>query len=261
MRLIKQYRRNISWWMVIFLGVSIHSQINAVLRIAIDIPQSLSKGFANTRDYIINGYSSVHNFGVNHLIMDAINKENKSRRMEKEKPISREFTLIEYNILYLTFMYVNTDKKHIDTIKKALKEAVDEYKDQIAKTKFNFKVTKTAFFESQGPNKFEILQNVLINEGFSDLTRLIDLIKATFSKPHYNIKFSPMKRGIINVGYAKIKSPDEAVIDLLKDNERILDHLKSVDPPKGTADGFTTESKIHLYDGLKRLESYDLLPG
>ena len=254
MKIIKPYGIKISLWVVIFFGFCVHSHMNAVLRIAIDIPQSLSKSFANVRDYIVNGYGSVHNFGVNRLIMDAINKE---------KPISSDYSLLEYNYIYLTFMSIDEDepdKMRMDVIKEALKEAVDKYKVQIQETKFNFKVEKKAFLVSQGPNRLEIFQKVIVNTGGSNLNKLIDLIKESCSK--YKITYSTLEelKVDVGVGYAKIKSLDQDLITFLKGNKKIIDHLKTVEPPKGTADGFDTESEIHLYDGLKRLKSYDLKP-
>jgi len=254
MRVLKLSGIKVFLLVIVFFA---HNQVDAVLRIAIDIPQSLSKSFAMVRDYIVNGYSARHIFGMNHLIINAINKENERRRVNNEKPLSNKFSLQENTNIYLTFLYVDekNDKASVGKIKRALREAVAQYKSIVHDTKFNFKVQKSTLFVSRVPTRLEIVQNVEVNTGLSNLNKLKNLIKKYFDK--YKIESSALGLGV-HVGYAKIKSEDQDLISLLRHDKKIENLLKSVWAPKGTADNFTVVSKINLYDGLKRLASYDL---
>jgi len=258
MRVLK-LKKNISLWGIIIYTFLVYNQVNAVLRVAFDIPKSLSKSFANVRDSIISGYSSQHIFGMNHLIPEAITAENERRRIAKIEPLSRKFTLQEYNHIYLTFLYVDepNSRASIRKIKRVLRVAVNEYKSMVYDTKFNFKVQKSALFVSRARTRLEIVQNVLVNKGLSNLDKLKIIIKKHFDKN--NIKSSVLGLGF-HVGYAKIKSQDHALIDLVRHDKKIENLLKSVRAPKGAGDGFDlpVPTKINLYDGLKRLANYDL---
>ena len=231
--------------------------MQAGLRIAIDVPINLRKSFSGVRNYILQGYRAQHRFGISHLIADMLKAENAKRAKEGMPPMGKNFAIEDHKNLYLVLGYIDepSDKARIEQIKKSIGESVGTYKKKGIETEFNFKVLPKAHFSSKRPGELEIVQNVFINKGGSAVDQLMGIIKNNFTK--HKIKFGKLGFGVY-VNYAKIKSKDENFIKLVKNNDAIANHLESVRPPRGADKGFATEHKIHIYDGAKRLASYDV---
>jgi len=250
-----KYRR---YKFLFIISILLASSINNTgLRIALDIPMSLRRNFSKVRNYIVHGYRAQHLFGISHLVKNMLKRENTQRAKNKKAFIDKNFSIQEHKNLYLVLGYIDepSDKKQIAEIKECLSNAVKEYKQKQVEPEFNVKVAPVAYFTSKRTGELEIVQNVYVNSGYSEIFQLMELLKKHCAK--YKIKLAKLNFGI-HVNYAKIKSKDQNFIAFVKKEEPILRHLQSVRPPVGADKGFVPENKVLLYDGPKQLASYEL---
>ncbi|MFC1842985.1 hypothetical protein ACFLYU_05000 [Candidatus Dependentiae bacterium] len=241
----------------LFSYLLVVNSVHAGLRIGIDISLPLDRSLSKVRRYIVNGYSSRHIFGINHLIMNTLSRENLQRMKKNKPPFDLNFSIIENKNLHLVFLYIDEayDKKMANKIKKILAESAKEYSRHVPETILRFVVEPSAQFILRRPWELEIIQNVKVVKGYNNLNKLIAIIKKNFVK--HNISCSTLDLGV-HINYAKVISREPLVITLVKEDEKIANHLKSVRAPKIAAKAFSTKSRIDLYDGPKRLAVYDL---
>lgn len=233
------------------------NNVHAGLQIGIDISIPIDRSFSKVRRYIVNGYRARHIFGINHLIMNTLTKENKRRMKKNKPPFDLNFSILENKNLHLVLLYIDEpyNKKMVKKIQKILAESIKAYKNRVYETKLQFAVEPTTHFISRRPWELEIVQNVKVLKGNNSLNKLVAIIKKNFSKN--NIICSALDFGV-HINYAKVVSREPFVITLIKEDEKIANHLKSIRSPKGAEKEFATKSIIDLYDGPKRLATYDL---
>jgi len=255
---MKMLKRNKSFFYIAMIFLFYVAGNAADIRIVIDIPMPLAKGFAGVEKYILQGYRSQHIFGINHHIKDAIKEENAKRAKNKQEDIKSRFSIHDQIRPYIVLCYVdepNVENRLYD-IKKVLKKVVEAYKKSTPETKLNFKALPKAYFIPKGLHEILIVQDVALNQGFSNISKLMSMIKKACIEHNVRLRFLPMGA---HINFAQITSDDSQLIQLIKNDKKTLAHLVSVKPQKGADKGFDVKSEIHLYDGNKRLATYSLV--
>jgi len=246
----------------VFLSIFLFASVShcANLYVAIDMPSSLGREFANVRKYLVHGQRSKQIFGISYHITNIIRLENDRRR--KKDGTKAVFLENDYSInqqidphLRLVGIGGTSSKDHIKTIKEALTEAVNKYAKSIRRTTFRFKMLSRVHFFGNKKNEVDLVEKVYLGTSGHNISLLIKMIKDALQKNKITFAKGGFNSHIV---LEQIESKDPMIIALIKKDQAILDHLKSVEPPKGTKDGFDVKAEINLYDGPRKLETYSL---
>jgi len=235
----------------IFLFLFLFSIKISCINISIDLTSHLKANFGFVRGYVIKGARSKEILGLNHLIRNAVVNHNKAK-VKKEpaaQVIKNSFSIDQQ--MYPIVDLITITKGSVDVIKKAVSEAIDQYKK--GEHSFSLFIEPKAHFFDVKPYSFNVVQFVKINHGKKRFDILVGLLAKKLKE--HGVKFQfPQSAHFVNI--ATVKASDADIIRLALNDAKIANHLASTRAPKGSDNMLIKEIKI--FDGVNTVGSYNL---
>jgi len=226
------------------------------LFIAIDLSYLL-KSFGDIRRSLIQGVGSINLMGINHLIKEAVKKENIQRQNAtgvKSRLLNESFFIKSQIVPHVPLFFIGkADQNLEELIHKIIIETIKEFKEIWPHNCFSLTIQPRAYFLNAQQNKTYVVQDVFMKRDEDKLAWLLAIIKTKFTKN--SIDYSNLQLGP-HVSFIRIDSSDSEVIDLIQKDESILSLLNAVQVPQGGTE--INVNQIYLFRGFEKLHQYEL---